>query len=83
MKFKLDILSPSDFERLSRDIISRKLGLEFKVFSDGKDGGVDLRNYENGIICQCKHYKNYSNLKVNLKKELPKLQKIKGLKSII
>ena len=80
MKFNLDILSPSDFERLSRDIISRKLGLEFKVFSDGKDGGVDLRNYENGIICQCKHYKNYSNLNANLKKELPKLQKIKDLK---
>lgn len=80
MKFNLDILSPSDFERLSRDIISRKLGLEFKVFSDGKDGGVDLRNYENGIICQCKHYKNYSNLNANLKKELQKLQKIKDLK---
>lgn len=80
MKFNLDILSPSDFERLSRDIISRKLGLEFKVFSDGKDGGVDLRNYENGIICQCKHYKNYSNLNANLKKELLKLQKIKDLK---
>lgn len=80
MKFNLDILSPSDFERLSRDIISRKLGLEFKVFSDGKDGGVDLRNYGNGIICQCKHYKNYSNLNANLKKELLKLQKIKDLK---
>lgn len=36
----------------------------------GKDGGIDLRNKENGIICQCKHIKKFSDLKSILKKEL-------------
>jgi hypothetical protein len=52
MKYNLDVLSPLEFEKLSKDIISKKLNLEFKSFTMGKDGGIDLRNKENGIICQ-------------------------------
>lgn len=39
----------------------------------GKDGGIDLRNKENGIICQCKHIKKFSDLKSILKKIRTKL----------
>ncbi len=81
MKYNLDILSPLEFEKLSRDIISRKLGLEFKIFKPGKDSGIDLRNKENGIICQCKHIQKFSDLKSNLKKEVEKLPNINGLKT--
>ena len=70
MKYNLDVLSPLEFEKLSKDIISKKLNLEFKSFKMGKDGGIDLRNKENGIICQCKHIKKFSDLKSILKKEL-------------
>ena len=70
MKYNLDVLSPLEFEKLSKDIISKKLNLEFKSFKMGKDGGIDLRNKENGIICQCKHVKKFSDLKSILKKEL-------------
>ena len=80
MKYNLDILSPLEFEKLSRDIISKKLNMEFKIFKRGRDGGIDLRNKENGIICQCKHIQSFSNLKSNLKKETEKLSNIKGLK---
>lgn len=70
MKYNLDVLSPLKFEKLSNNIISKKLNLEFKNFKMGKDGGIDLRNKENGIICQCKHIKKFSDLKSILKKEL-------------
>ena len=80
MKFNLDVLSPIEFEKLARDIISKKLGLEFKNYKLGKDGGIDLKNKENGIICQCKHIKKFADLKSNIKKELPKIDKIKELK---
>ena len=80
MKYNLDVLSPLEFEKLSKDIISKKLNLEFKSFKMGKDGGIDLRNKENGIICQCKHIKKFSDLKSILKKELEKVNKLKGIK---
>lgn len=80
MKYNLDVLSPLEFEKLSRDFISKKLSMEFKIFKPGRDSGIDLRNKENGIICQCKHIQKFSDLKSNLKKEVEKLPNIKDLK---
>lgn len=80
MKYNLDVLSPLEFEKLSKDIISKKLGIDFKIFKPGRDSGIDLRNKDEGIICQCKHIRKFSNLKSNLKKEVEKLSKINGLK---
>lgn len=80
MKYNLDVLSPLEFEKLSKDIISKKLGIDFKIFKPGRDSGIDLRNKEKGIICQCKHIQKFSNLKANLKKEVEKLSKINDLK---
>ena len=80
MKYNFDILSPIEFEELCKDIISDKLNMDFKSFKIGKDGGIDLRNRENGIICQCKHIKKFSDLKSALKKEKEKLKSIRGLR---
>lgn len=80
MKYNLDVLSPLEFEKLSKDFISKKLSMEFKIFKSGRDGGIDLRNMENGIICQCKHIQKFSDLKSNLKKEVEKLPNINDLK---
>ena len=77
MNYNLDVLSPLEFEKLSRDIISKKLNMEFKRYKTGKDGGIDLRNNDNRIICQCKHIKKFSDLKSNLRKELKKIKNIK------
>ena len=76
MKYNLDVLSPLEFEKLSRDIISKKLDMEFKVFKPGRDSGIDLRNKDKDIICQCKHIQKFSDLKSNLKKEVEKLSSI-------
>lgn len=67
MKYNLDVLSPLEFEKLSKDIISKKVKFQFKSFKMGKDGGIDLRNKENGTICQCKHIENFPDLKSILK----------------
>ena len=80
MKYNLDVLSPLEFEKLSRDFISKKLSMEFKIFKPRRDSGIDLRNKENGIICQCKHIQKFSDLKSNLKKVVEKLPNIKDLK---
>lgn len=68
---------------MSKDIISKKLNLEFKSFKMGKNGGIDLRNKENGIICQCKHIKKFSDLKSILKKELELSCPLKRAKALI
>lgn len=80
MQYNLSVLSPLEFEVLCNDIISKKTGLIFNRYKSGIDGGIDLRNTEKGIICQCKHYKEFSNLKLALKKEVLKLDGIDGLK---
>ena len=37
------ILSPSEFERLTRDLLQKHLGCHVESFTQGRDGGVDLR----------------------------------------
>ena len=37
-----DVLSPVDFERLSRDIIQVREGIEFSLTKKGKDKGIDF-----------------------------------------
>lgn len=37
------ILSPSEFERLMRDLLQKHLGCHIESFTQGRDGGVDLR----------------------------------------
>jgi len=74
-------ISPSEFENLSRDLMKAERGMDFEIFKQGRDGGVDLRHAKcgNEIIVQCKHYANsrFSTLLSNLKnKELPKVKKL-------
>jgi conflict system STAND superfamily ATPase/restriction endonuclease len=73
-------LSPYDFEALCRDLLSKELEVEFEIFPQGRDGGIDLRwlpddPQELEIIVQCKHYANssLSALKTMLKSEREKL----------
>lgn len=37
------ILSASEFERLTRDLLQKHLGCHIESFTQGRDGGVDLR----------------------------------------
>lgn len=73
-------LSDIEFERLSADIISRKLGVKLRYFAPGRDGGIDLVDdtVQRNIVVQVKHYakSSFSKLLNSLKKEVDKVKKI-------
>lgn len=71
--YDLNILSPIEFETLSRDLIQLKFNIQLESFSEGKDLGIDFRNSENNVIVQCKRINSKNNLLGSLKKELKKV----------
>ena len=75
MNYDFLILSPFEFENLSRDLIQKKLNVFLESFGPGQDQGIDFRcsNTEN-IIVQAKRYKDYKSLISELKKETKKVK---------
>ncbi|MGQ3170534.1 MAG: restriction endonuclease [Methylophilus sp.] len=76
-------LSPEDFERLSRDLLSKEWGVPFEVFKPGRDQGIDARFYnpKNNqlVIIQCKRYQPtaFTQLKNTISSsEIPKIKKL-------
>ena len=52
-------LSPTDFERLTRDVLDAEFGWSLQDYGPGADGGIDLRHEDPDgtvTIVQCKHY---------------------------
>lgn len=86
--YDFSALSPPEFEELTRDLLQVKYGVPFQAFTEGPDGGIDLRHSpvsnENWIV-QCKHFakSRYSSLKSHLKKELRKIQKLSPKRYIL
>ena len=80
------ILSPPEFEDLTRDLLQKELNVFIESFTDGSDGGIDLRfaklKREKAII-QCKRYKAFNSLIQNLKKEVDNVKKLKPSRYII
>jgi len=57
--YDFKILSPADFEGLTRDLLQRHWGVRLEAFKAGRDQGIDLRysgRQDRSIIIQCKHY---------------------------
>jgi hypothetical protein len=56
--FDLSLLSFDEFEHLSKDILEVITKRKFRIFSDGKDKGIDVDTVEcdYAIVAQCKHY---------------------------
>lgn len=84
--YDLLILSPSEFENLTRDLLQKKIGVFIESFTTGKDGGIDLRcakDKTKKIIIQSKRYDSLSNLISNLKKEVKKVNALKPDRYII
>lgn len=77
MAYDFTTLSPADFEDLCRDLIGRKLGIQFEAFAAGPDGGIDGRHARGGstTILQVKHYagSTFSKLKAAMKGERPSI----------
>lgn len=77
--YDFGILSPFEFECFVRDVLSKRDGIDYSNFAEGKDGGVDLRaSYGNGkaVIVQAKRFKTWNELKKTLKKEVDKVKKL-------
>ena len=74
------VLQPNEFENFTRDILQKKEGVFIESFTNGTDGGIDLRFASpkgNGkVIVQAKRYKDYSKLKSILKEEAKKVTKL-------
>lgn len=75
-----NLLSAFEFECFSRDLINAHEELDLSNFAEGKDGGIDLRySHGNGksVIVQAKRFKNYSNLKKVLEREVDKVKRLR------
>lgn len=80
------ILSFSDFECLVRDLLQKHLNIHLECFTEGRDGGIDLRcsTYDkNAIIIQAKRYKDYKSLINELENEVAKVKKLNPQRYII
>lgn len=78
--YDFQLLSPSEFETLTRDLLQKKLGVYIESFTTGRDGGIDLRcakDKSRKIIIQAKRYSSLSSLMNNLKKEVEKVSTLK------
>lgn len=73
-----NILSPSEFECFTRDLLQASEKIQIESFADGRDGGIDLRfsfDSTKKCIIQCKRYKqDWNKLKSTLKKEVSKVK---------
>jgi hypothetical protein len=80
------ILSPSEFECLSRDLLQKKLSVFIESFTSGRDNGIDLRfttTKGKTTIIQAKRYKDYNSLVANLKKEIAKVKQLQPHRYIV
>lgn len=77
-------LNDVEFESLCKDVLERMLSINLRIFSKGRDGGIDLTdNVKNPtVIVQVKHYirSKFSDLKSTLKKEVGNVEKWKPAK---
>lgn len=87
--YDFSTLNDKEFESLVKDLLNAEFKLELQDFKKGKDKGVDLRystsENDNSLVVQVKHYvkSKYSNLKSDIKKELPKVKDLNPDKYIV
>ena len=80
------ILQPSEFECFSRDLLQARENIFIESFADGRDKGIDLRfayDKDKTCIVQCKRYKEWLELKGNLKKEVEKVKRLNPKRYIL
>lgn len=84
--YDFSLLSHTEFESLSREILRKRDKLDFSTFAEGRDGGIDIRvslPKAAPIIAQAKRYKQFRELQNSLKKEVEKVQKCAPSRYII
>lgn len=90
MTYDFTTLSPTDFEELIADLLSKEWDTQLEIFKEGKDGGVDLLNSRvptgsPQTVIQCKRYgpDKLSQLLSSVKLERVKLEKIKPQRYVL
>ena len=90
--YDFSVLSPYEFECLCRDLLQKKENVYIESFTEGKDGGVDLRfakikskahdflfdefEESENVVVQVKRYRNYQSLSYKLQKEADKVRNL-------
>ena len=78
--FNYENLSDYEFENLCCDIISKKLGVQLRIFATGRDGGIDATDdtKTHNIVVQAKHYirSGYAALLRTLQGEVEKVKQL-------
>jgi len=78
--FNFENLSDYEFENLCCDIISKKLGVQLRIFATGRDGGIDATDdtKTHNIVVQAKHYirSGYAALLRTLRGEVEKVKQL-------
>lgn len=78
--FNYENLSDYEFENLCCDIISKKLGIQLRIFATGRDGGIDATDdtKTHNIVVQAKHYirSGYAALLRTLRGEVEKVKQL-------
>lgn len=83
LEYDFLILSPNEFENISRDLLQKKLDVYIESFTTGRDGGIDFRHTTDKsktYLIQSKRYKDFTSLYSNLKKEAIKVAQLKPQK---
>lgn len=88
MPHDLSVLSPSEFEALSADLIGLVLGVRFEQFGEGADGGIDGRYVEDAdgvTILQSKRYEKsaIAALKREMNSERAKINRLAPTRYIL
>jgi hypothetical protein len=90
MSYDFTTLSPSDFEELIADLLSKEWKTRLEIFKAGKDGGIDLLNSRTPAgdphtIVQCKRYgvEKFGQLFASMVKERAKLDKLKPKRYVL
>lgn len=66
-------VDPTDFEKITRDLLTREFNTQIESFAAGPDGGIDLRADNGTTIIQCKRITtDFSSLLSKLKQEAKK-----------
>ncbi|MEC5194904.1 hypothetical protein GGR75_001362 [Xanthomonas campestris] len=87
--YNYEILSPQDFEDVTRDLLQAEWNVALEAFTEGRDGGIDLRYAKcsrDTVVIQCKHFakSGFASLLRHLKNsELPKIHKINPSRYVI
>lgn len=85
--YNFQLLQPTEFENLARDILQVKEGIYIQSYADGKDRGIDFRystNKDKNIVVQVKRYRDSQTMLRKLEnEELPKVKQLNPDRYII